>query len=95
MAKIDHPILMGKTNPNGYMLEDLLAVLQSEILVKCRSIEDQVSDPSQDSAQAVFFNNKSIIRLLGEAEVAQRRNLRLLNEIGVDEGPLGKPRIGE
>ena len=84
-------ILMGRDNPLGYKLEDLLHELSVEIDVKCKYIAD---DPRIE-AKTVLRNNQIIIGLLKQAEALQRHSYDVLDNIGKNEGPLGKYRIGE
>jgi len=83
-------ILMGRDNPDGYKLEELLEQLQREIVTKCEYIKD---DP-RIVAKQVLANNNQIIGLLFQAETLQRLSYDLLDAMGKNEGPLGSYRIG-
>jgi len=83
-------ILMGRDNPDGYKLEELLNMLVSEVETKNTYIE---SDPRLEAKQVVC-NNKQIIGLLQQAEALQRMSYAVLDNMSANEGPLGKYRIG-
>jgi hypothetical protein len=81
---------MGPQNPDGWKLEDLLAVLRAEIQDKSLKI---VAD-GRPVARAVLRNNQQIAGLLMQAEAIQRDSYDRLDAMGPNEGPLGRPRIG-
>lgn len=84
------PMLMSAENPNGWKLEDLLAQLSYEITEKSmKLLEDE-----RPQATMVAANNAEIVMLLSQAASAQHNSLRVLSQLGPDQGPLGKPRIG-
>ncbi|RWX72570.1 hypothetical protein [Mesorhizobium sp. M2A.F.Ca.ET.039.01.1.1] len=85
------PILMSRENPDGHKLEELLPAIRLEIEGK----NLKIMNDQRDAAQTLLANNKRIIRLLAEAEELQRASLQKLAEIGPDQGPRGKPRVGE
>lgn len=84
------PILMSRTNPYGRKLEELLVQLRGEIEAKNANV---VLDDSP-VAQAVAEANRRIMNSLFEAEGVQRRLLAMLDCVGPDRGPLGRPRVG-
>ncbi|KAB5323527.1 hypothetical protein GKD59_21675 [Parabacteroides distasonis] len=84
-------VLMTAEKPEGFKLEELLARLQSEIISKTQKIQNDGSDV----AEFVKGNNLEIIRLLSMAEALQRSSYVMLSAKAPDQGPLGKPRIGE
>jgi len=81
---------MGSENPNGYKLEELLEQIIFEVAEKTNKI---INDPSSQ-AQLVVRNNQDIIKHLGAAAALQRSSFVVLDAIGPNEGPTGKPRIG-
>lgn len=83
-------VLMSPANPTGWKLEDLLAALQGEVRCKCAKIDQDARPP----ARQVLRNNQQIIGLLAQAEALQRSSHDVLDAMGPNEGPLGKPRIG-
>jgi hypothetical protein len=85
------PILLGKENPNGIKLEDLLTQLQSEVLAKTQKV---VHDQSH-IAQFVIRNNLHIVELLNQAARMQRESMEALDRKAPDNGPEGEPRIGK
>jgi len=87
---IDMNILMGRDNPNGHKLEDLLHKVAGEVQAKCKFID---SDPRIE-AKTVLRNNQQIIGLLKQAEALQRNSYDVLDTMAPNEGPLGKYRIG-
>lgn len=84
-------VLMSSSNPGGWRLEDLLAQLRVELRAKCAKI----SRDTRPVAQQVLHNNEQIMDLLVRAEVLQRDSYDLLGRMAPNQGPLGKPRIGE
>lgn len=84
-------ILMGPQNPTGWKLEDLLEALQFEVMKKC----DKIISDSRPVSRKVLRNNQQIIGLLAQAEALQRDSYDRLDAMAPNEGPLGKPRIGE
>lgn len=85
------PILMSPQNPDGHKLEELLSQVRLEVEGKCLKIaQDQ-----RAIAQRVHGNNRRIIALLMEAESIQRESMAALDAFRPNEGPLGRPRIGE
>jgi hypothetical protein len=86
------PILMSGTNPNGHKLEELLETLIAEIQAKNARVQN---DPSA-AAQTLLRNNADIIVRLKESTRLQEHSLRELERLhGADQGPTGKPRVGE
>jgi len=83
-------ILMGRDNPDGYKLEELLQAVSAEIVAKCSYIED---DPDFE-AKTVLRNNQQIVGLLLQAEALQRYSYDVLDSMSLNEGPLGNYRIG-
>ena len=83
-------ILMGRDNPNGHCLEDLLNQLQQEISVKC----DYICADTRLEAKHVLRNNQQIIGLLAQAEALQCLSYDILDSMAPNEGPLGTYRIG-
>jgi len=83
-------VLMGRDNPEGYKLEELLSMLQEEVQVKCGYICD---DPRLEAKQ-VLRNNQQIIGLLAQAEALQRMSYDVLDSMSKNEGALGSYRIG-
>ena len=86
----EQPILMGSDNPNGWKLEELLMQLQFEIAIK----SDKLEGDHRLQAKTVTNNNTMIIALLTQAEAIQRQSYAILDDMAPNEGPLGKPRIG-
>lgn len=84
-------ILMTRDNPDGFKLEELAEKLRGEIMAKTLNIS---GDPSFE-AQTVVNNNAQIIGLLYQIEALQRQSFVVMSQIRPDEGPGGKPRIGE
>lgn len=83
-------ILIGSDNHNGWKLEDLLDQVRQEVSQKINKI---INDPSPQ-AQLVVRNNLEIIGHLGAAEALQRSSYIVLDAMKPNEGPSGKPRIG-
>lgn len=85
------PILMSAENPNGWKLEDLLAQLRKELLIKT----EKITGDSSVLSLKVQCNNLSILRHLHTAESLQRDSYALLATKAPDEGPNGQARIGD
>ncbi|MCC3798243.1 hypothetical protein ACXHQB_23800 [Vibrio parahaemolyticus] len=84
------PILMSRENPNGWKLESLTEKLREEINRKSLNI---ASDQSFE-AQIVTNNNFQIIGLLMQIEALQRDSMVIMSQIGPDQGPTGRARLG-
>jgi len=84
------PILMSADNPTGWKLEELLAQVRKELLVKTEKI---TGDESTESMK-VQCNNLSILRQLFNAEALQRESIAVLAAKSPDQGPTGPARIG-
>jgi hypothetical protein len=86
------PILMSGGNPNGHKLEELLETVIAEIQAKNTRVQN---DPSS-AAQTLLRNNADIIVRLKECRRLQEHSLQELERLhGADQGPTGKPRVGE
>lgn len=84
-------VLMGSENPEGWKLEELLAKLRQELVHKTNKI---IND-NTPQAKMIVENNLKIIEHLGAAEALQRASYGILDAMGPNEGPKGKPRIGK
>jgi len=84
-------ILMSRENPEGFKLEELAEKLRHEVQAKTLNI---AGDPRIE-AQTVVNNNAQIIGLLFQIEALQRQSFAVMAQIRPDEGPTGKPRVGE
>lgn len=79
---------MGRDNPEGHKLEDLLKQLQNEVRAKSNLIIGS-EHPQRD----MILRHNAIIRTkLQEAELFQRETYRLLDAVASNEGPT-KPRL--
>jgi hypothetical protein len=85
------PVLMGPTNPTGWKLEDLLWQIREEVGAK----SNKLLCDARPTARAVLRNNQQVMGLLQQAEALQRDSYDRLDAMAPNEGPLGKPRIGE
>lgn len=84
-------VLMSAENHTGWKLEELLAQLIYELHGKSQKIALDGSD----LAREVHGNNLAILDCLYHAEQIQRDSYRILDKKAPNEGPAGKPRIGE
>ena len=84
------PVLMSAENPDGIPLQDLMAILIHEVTAKSEKIRSSKST----AATIVRTNNAQIIGLLLQVQAIQERSMSLLAQIGPNQGPGGKPRIG-
>lgn len=91
IAVTGKPVLMSQENPTGWKLESLAEKLRTEINSKSLNI---ASDPSFE-AQLVTNNNFQIIGLLMQVEALQRESMVIMSQLGPDNGPTGKARLGE
>lgn len=81
--------LMTDDNPEGYKLEDILALIRRDIILRATKIVD---DPKPQAKQ-VLDNNIRILGLLGECiGIAESSTKTLDKEFG--PAVKGKPRIG-
>lgn len=86
-------LLMSRANPNGYKLEELAEQLMDEVAIKNSGLIKHVIDDTV--AATVFENNNKIIQLLSAIKATQLESLKALATKGLDQGPLGEPRIGD
>lgn len=84
-------ILMSRENPGGHRLEELLAQMRCEVLLKTAKIETDTTEV----AGILRTNNAKIIDHLHEAEKLQRESYAELAKIAPDSGPTGTPRVGD
>ncbi len=84
------PILMSAGNPTGRKLEELLVQIRAELWEKNARLEGR----DDEMTARVVLANRRIMSHLYEAEGAQRLLLAMLNAVGPDQGPLGRPRVG-
>lgn len=84
------PVLMSRENPNGWKLESLTEKLREEINSKSLNI---ASDPSVE-ARLVTNNNFQILGLLMQIEALQRESMVIMSQLGPDQGPTGRARLG-
>ncbi len=83
-------VLMSRENPTGWKLESLAEKLRTETNSKSLNI---ASDPSFE-AQLVTNNNFQIVGLLMQIEALQRESMVIMSQLGPDNGPTGKARLG-
>lgn len=83
-------LLMSKTNPDGWKLEELLSVIKGELQEK----NELIADDKCEVSLIVQENNKKIIALLDHSVMIQNETMRQLDTLGINQGALGKPRIG-
>lgn len=84
-------LLMSRDNPNGRTLESVLTQLMNELRWKNAKI---ISD-TQPCSVLIHANNNRIIEHLGASLALQESSMHALDAIKPNEGPTGKPRIGE
>ena len=82
-------VLMSRDNPNGWKLEELLPKVAKEIAAKTERIKGDESGRSL----SIQKNNTEIETFLYKAARKQFDTLRLLDEVGTDQGPKGEARI--
>lgn len=85
------PILMSRENRDGHKLEELLAQIADELTKK----NDRLTGDLTPAAQTLRHNNVEIISLMHQARRHQEHSLKVLLEVGPDQGPMGKPRVGQ
>ena len=85
------PVLMSPENPNGWTLEALSVQLMDEIHGKSQKIADDTSP----AAVLVHQNNNHILNALRDIHLYQKESMEALADVGENQGPLGKPRIGK
>ena len=84
MAKI----LMGRDNPDGFKLEELLEILRAEVNAK----SDLIRNSDHPQRDMILRHNAIICTKLQEAELFQRETYRQLDAEAPNEGPT-KPRL--
>ena len=84
--------LVTEENPSGEKLEDVLAMIRSDIIHRCTKI----TDDGRPEAQAVLANNMKILNLLTDAVDLAMDSTRVLDKaFGPSQaGKGGPPRIG-
>jgi hypothetical protein len=90
MVAKSSPVLMSPENPEGWTLEELTVQLIAEIYGKIVKIQDD----ERQEAKLVTANNHRIIGYLREIRELQGLSMEALANLGPNQGPLGKPRIG-
>lgn len=90
-------ILMSKDNPTGWKLEELLLKAKNELGAKTTELDEKTAtEPDGDKKEVmidVLANNRAIVHLLEQAINYQEGSMLLLDKLGADPGPEGKPRI--
>lgn len=81
--------LMSAEHPGGFKLEDVLLDVITDLRTKNRRNAGNTDTASVSIAE----NNRAIINHLAEALEFQRNTIEILDAIGPDQGPRGKPRI--
>lgn len=81
-------ILMGRNNPHGITLEELLKKVGEEVAEKSELIKNS-PHPQRDM---IIEHNSMIIDLLKTAEKIQRDTYKQLDAVAPNEGP-SKPRL--
>lgn len=84
--------LISESNPDGYKLEDILAAIRKDIIIRCTKIVDD----ARPEAMHVLDNNMQILVLLTQARALAEDSTRTLDKAF---GPTrsvegGEPRIG-
>lgn len=90
------PILQGAQNPQGYRLEELLALIIVDLKDETRraAATDYSGDPARQEVQSyIVATNDFIVKTLAQVASAQRGKLARLDTLGPDPGPTGIPRI--
>jgi len=81
-------ILMGRDNPDGHKLEELLKRLQEEIESKSRLLTE-----NSDLTKMIIESNDKIVKLLYEAEQIQINTMKEIEkQRGPNRGP-SNPRV--
>lgn len=76
-------------NPDGYKLEDLLAILRSDIVKRAGKIVDD----DRPEARKVLDNNVRILGLISECIALAEDSTRVLDR-SLGKHQTGEPRIG-
>lgn len=84
--------LISDENPEGHKLEDILAAIRKDILVRCTKIVDD----RKPEAQQVLDNNLKILNLMSETISLAENSTQILDKsFGRSRTSEGKPpRIG-
>ena len=81
--------LMNEDNPNGHRLEDILALIRKDMILRATKIVDD----HRAEARRVLENNIRILQLLTESINIAEDSTRLLDK-NLGPSQPGQPRIG-
>ena len=81
--------LVTEENPEGYKLEEILAAIRKEIILRATKILDD----NRPEARHVLDNNVKILQLLSESINIAEESSRMLDQSFGPRQP-GQPRIG-
>jgi hypothetical protein len=81
--------LVTEENPEGYKLEEILAAIRKEIILRATKILDD----NRPEARQVLENNVKILQLLSESINIAEESSRMLDQSFGPRQP-GQPRIG-
>ena len=81
---------MSRENPDGWKLEELLEQIRFELGEKNELLRNDECVVSTK----VRLNNSTIMLNLIECIALQNHTMQALDELGENQGALGKPRIG-
>lgn len=84
--------LVSEENPDGYKLEDILAALRKDVIIRC----GKIADDKRPEAQHVLANSVKILGLLNEAVSLAEHSTQILDKaFGPSQSKGGgSPRIG-
>lgn len=84
----EQKILMGRNNPDGWKLENLLKQIREEVYEK----SDLIRESEHPQRDMILRHNSIICTKLQEAELFQRETYRQLDAVEPNRGPLN-PRL--
>ena len=84
--------LVSEENPEGYKLEDILAALRKDVIIRC----GKIADDRRPEAQQVLANSVKILALLNDAVSLAESSTHILDKaFGPSQSSDGgSPRIG-
>jgi hypothetical protein len=85
--------LISEANPTGLRLEDILAAVRKDVLLRCTKIVDD----NRSEARHVLENNMKVLSLISQSIALAEDSTRVLDKsfgpsVSADGGP---PRIGK
>jgi DNA-binding ferritin-like protein (Dps family) len=88
VRSVKNVILMGRDNPEGWKLEDILLKIASELEAK----NEYLHQTGRTDLTEIITNNSTIIDLLRRCASIQLDSMKFMEKFGPNKGPL-QPRV--